>query len=135
MPKILVNYNYNKKEDKYTLSNYDVVFADMPLAIMDMGAEYEDILVVPVDNVKMVVDKKEFLKTNKAFYLVADGEVVREDKKNGTLIYLPRDTDISELRYINGQLVKVANNVETTAEDEIENGKVERFDDGQVILE
>ena len=127
MPKILVNYVYNKKEDKYTLPNYDVVFADMPLAIMDMGAEYDEILVVPVNNAKVVVDKKEFLKVNKAFYLVADGELVKEDKKNGSLVYLPKDTDISKLRYIQNQLVMVEDAIE-----EKEEQKQEVFD-GQIL--
>lgn len=127
MPKILVNYNYNKKEDKYTLSNYDVVFADMPLAIMNMGEEYDEILVVPVNNTKVVVDKKEFLKTNKAFYLVSDGELVKEDKKNGALVYLPKDTDISKLRYIQNQIVMVEDAIE-----EKEEQKQEIFD-GQIL--
>lgn len=127
MPKILVNYNYNKKEDKYTLSNYDVVFADMPLAIMNMGEEYDEILVVPVNNAKVVVDKKEFLKTNKAFYLVSDGELVKEDKKNGVLVYLPKDTDISKLRYIQNQIVMVEDAIE-----EKEEQKQEVFD-GQIL--
>ena len=109
MPKILVNYKYNKKTDTYTLLENDVVFADMPIAVMDMGAEYDDILVVPVNNTQMVVDKVEYLKVNKLFTLsVADesGTVIEDPK--GALVWLPKDTDITKLRFINGQLVLVS---------------------------
>lgn len=108
MPKILVNYKYNKKNDTYSILEGEVVFADMPVAVMDMGAEYESILVVPMDNVNTVVDKEEYLKVNKLFKLsVADSEGTVVEDPNGAPIYLPKETDISKLKFINGQLVFV----------------------------
>lgn len=108
MPKILVNYKYNKKTDTYSLLEGDVVFADMPVAVMDMGAEYESILVVPMNNVNTIVDKEEYLKHNKLFKLsVTDSEGTVAEDPNGTPIYLPKETDISKLKFINGQLVLV----------------------------
>lgn len=106
MPKILVNYKYNKKLDLYKVIKNDVVFADMPVAVMDMGAEYDDILIVPINNVSTVVDKHEYLSVNKKVYLKVDGEKVFE-APDGTPFYLPKQTDISKLRFINNQLVLV----------------------------
>lgn len=119
MPKILVNYKLDKKTNTYKLLENDVVYADIPVAVMDMYAEYDDILVVPINNVATVVDKKEYLKINKQFKLTAneDGSI-REDE-NGTPVWLPKDTDISLLRLINGQLVLV----EPEKEEEVADNK------------
>lgn len=112
MPKILVNYKHNKKTDTYSLYDNDVVFADLPIAVMDMSAEYDDILVVPINKVMTVVDKEEYLKVHKQFKLVADENgIIREDQ-NGVSIYLPKDTDITKLRFLNGQLVLVSEDEE-----------------------
>lgn len=104
MPKILVNYKHNPKTDKYTLLQNDVIFADLPIAVMDMAAEYEDILVVPIKKVNTVVDKEEYLKVNKLFKLLADENGVIKEDPNGVPVYLPKDTDVSKLRIVNGQL-------------------------------
>lgn len=112
MPKILVNYIYNKKTDKYSLLDNDVVFADMPIAVMEMGVEYDEVLIVPVNNQATVVEKEEYLQKNRQFKLVVneDGSIV--ENENGTPIYLPKDTDVSKLRFINGQLVLIDENKE-----------------------
>lgn len=108
MPKILVNYKYNKKTDTYTVLDNSVVYADMPVAIMDMHVDYEEILVVPINNQNTVVDKNEYLQKHKLFKLKLneDGSVLEDAK--GTPIWLPKDTDISKLKYLNGQLVLVS---------------------------
>lgn len=120
MPKILVNYIYNKKSDTFKLRDSNIVFADMPIAEMELDAEYDDILVVPINNRMTVVDKEEYLKTNKQFKLsvLPDG-TVHEDNQNGTPVWLPKDTDINRLRFINGQLV-LEDIKEETQETEIE---------------
>ena len=107
MPKILVNYLYNKKNDTYSLVSNSVVFADMPIAVMEMGAQYDEILVVPINKQNTVVDKEEYLKTNKKFKLIADENGKVEESPNGVSIWLPKDTNIQNLRIINGQLVLV----------------------------
>lgn len=112
MPKILVNFKYNKKKDEYSLLNSDVVYADMPIALMELGAEFEEVLIVPISGQATVVEKSEFLAKNKQFFLVADGEMILENKEQGKAVWLPKDTDISQLRYINGQIVKVEGNAQ-----------------------
>ena len=108
MPRILINYKYNKKTDTYTLLSNEYVFADMPVAEMEMQADYDDILVVPINNRMTVVDKSEYMKTNKQFSLAVNPDgTVREDQ-NGQLVWLPKNTDISKLRFFNGQLVLVS---------------------------
>lgn len=104
MPKILTNYKYDRKKDEFKLLDFDVVFADMPIAVKEMEADYEEILIVPINNVATVVDKKDYLSKNKLFHLKADGDKVIESP-DGAAAYLPIDTDISKLRYMNGQLV------------------------------
>lgn len=116
MPKILVNFKYNKKKDEYSLFDNDVVYADMPIALMELGAEYEEVLIVPIGGQATVVEKSDFLARNKQFFLVADGEMILEDKERGTPVWLPKDTNITELRYINGQILKVENNAEVVEE-------------------
>lgn len=118
MPKILVNFKYNKKKDEYSLFDTDVVYADMPIALMELGAEYEEVLIVPINGQATVVEKGEFLARNKQFHLVADGEMIVEDKERGTPVWLPKDTNLTELRYINGQILKVEN--KTEVEEEVE---------------
>ena len=107
MTKILVNYVYNKNNDTYSLVNSDFVFVDLPIAVMDINADYKSILVVPINGQNTVVDKDEYLSKNKLFKLVADKDGnIREDQ-NGVPTYLPKDTDLTKLMYINGQLVLV----------------------------
>lgn len=105
MPKIYVNYIYNKKKDTYKLCPTDVVYVDAPTAVMEKNEEYDEVLVVPVKGVPTVVDKETFLEFHKAFYLSANGENIVEDEEHGIKMYLPKDTDISKLRYINNQIV------------------------------
>ncbi len=114
MPKILVNVKYNKKNNEWSVLPFENgVFADMPIALMDMGAEYDSIIVVPINKVNHVFDKEEFLSKNKFFSFVVDGENVREaveGEEAHLAMWLPIDTDISKLRYIQNQLVMVEEN-------------------------
>lgn len=120
MPKILVNYKYNKKSDTYTLFSRECVFADMPIAEMEMHADYDDILVVPINNRMTVVDKAEYMAVNKQFALAVNPDgTIREDQ-NGQLVWLPKNTDISKLRFVNGQLVLVSEEETQETENEKE---------------
>ena len=109
MPKILINYTYNKKNDKFTLlENNEYVFADMPIAEMELGQEFEgDVLIVPINERMTVVDKEEYLKINKLFNLAIneDGEHLHEDPKGKISLYLPKDTPVERLVIKNGQLL------------------------------
>ena len=109
MPKILINYTYNKKNDKYSLLlNNEYVFADMPIAEMELGQEFAgDILVVPMNDKATVVDKEEYLAVNKLFHLAIneDGEHLHEDPNGKISLYLPKDTPVDRLVIKNGQLL------------------------------
>jgi hypothetical protein len=109
MPKILVNYTYNKKNDKYSLLvNNEYVFADMPIAEMELGQDVdEDILIVPINGRYTVVDKEEYLKVHKEFKLslLEDGIHLKEDPNGKISVYLPKDTPVDKLCIQNNQLV------------------------------
>jgi hypothetical protein len=107
MPKILVNYIYNKKTNKYALMDTGYVFADMPIAVMEIEAEYGEIMVVPLDGKNTVVDKQAFLSVHKQFRLVAKEDGSVEEHEQGTPIWLPKDTDVTRLRYLNGKIVMI----------------------------
>ena len=108
MPKILINYKYNKKTDTYTLCKNDVVYADLPIAEIDMYDDIEEPLVVPIKNKMTVVEKSEYTKINKQFVIAVDKEGNIIEDQNGVAVWLPIDTDLSKLRFINGQLVMVS---------------------------
>lgn len=105
MSKILVNYNYNKTKDKYTLLNTDVVFAELPVAVLESEQEIIEPLVVPINGVDTIVEKSVYTADNKKFKLALDenGNVIECEK--GVDIWLPKDTDISKLAYVNNRLV------------------------------
>lgn len=109
MPKILVNFKRNK-DGSYKLYDTEKVFADMPIAQMEMDTDYTNPIVVNIKDIATVVEKEEYEKTNKLFKLKLDenGNLI-EDEENGIEIYLPKETDINSLKYINGEIVKVEN--------------------------
>ena len=108
MPKILINYKHDKKTDTYTLLKNDVVYADLPIAEMNMYEDFDEPLVVPINKKMTVVEKSEYTKRNKQFVISADenGNII--ESQNGVAVWLPIDTDISKLRIINGQLVMIS---------------------------
>jgi len=107
MPQIYVNYKYNKKEDKYTIIDNGRVYVDLPIAVMQDGIDYDEILIVPINDVMTVVDKEEYLSKNKLFHLAIDedGKHIHEDPQGKIEIYLPKDTPIEKLIIMNGQLL------------------------------
>lgn len=108
MPRIYINYKYNKRKDKFTLLDPSKVFVDLPVAeldlSMDIDLDNDEILVVPIDNKAVVVLKEEYLSVHKLVKIKIDGENVIEDP-DGTPMYFPKDTDISKLKYIQGNIV------------------------------
>ncbi len=108
MAKILVNYIHNKAKGEYEiLSDSKYVFADMPVAILETEDDIKTPLVVPIRGAMTVVDKERYELTNKKFKLVSDENGNVHENENGAEIWLPKNTDISKLRYINNQLVMV----------------------------
>lgn len=126
MAKILVNYIYNKNKDEYKLMDESMVFAEMPLAVMDTDEVINEPLVVLKDGVMTVTDRKIYEIDHKKFKLTANefGKVVEDP--NGVLeAWLPKDTDVSKLRLINNTLVLVENE-ETNEPEESKKVKVKK---------
>lgn len=109
MAKILINYVYNKTTDKYEIQKLPYVFADMKVAVLETEEEINEPLVVPINNVLTVVDRAKYQSINRKFYLVADENGKISEQEGGAEIWLPKDTDLSKLKYINGRLVLVEN--------------------------
>ena len=107
MARVLVNYIYNKAKDEFKILSQDCVFADQGIAVLDTEDEIKTPLVVPIRGAMTVVDKNKYEQYNKKFYLVANEKGEVKEEPNGTPIYLPKDTDISKLRFQNNQLVMV----------------------------
>ena len=107
MAKILVNYLYHKEKDEFEIQKGPYVFADMKVAVLETEDDVRVPLVVPIQNVMTVVDRSVYEQTNKKFYLAADEDGKVLEHPNGVEIWLPKDTDISKLRFINGRLVMV----------------------------
>lgn len=126
MAKILVNYIYNKNKDEYKLMDESMVFAEMPLAVMDTDEVINEPLVVLKDGVMAVTDRKTYEIDHKKFKLTANefGKVVEDP--NGVLeAWLPKDTDVSKLRLINNTLVLVEDE-ETNEPEESKKVKVKK---------
>lgn len=107
MPKICVNFKKNKDNSYKLYTDTGLVYADMPIAIMEMDAEYINPIVVMLDNIPTVVEKEEYEKTNKLFKLKIKEDSTLEEDVNGFEIYLPKDTQVKDLRFIDGQIVKI----------------------------
>lgn len=107
MARILVNYIYNKAKDEYKILEPDCVYADQKIAVLETEEEIGTPLVVPIRGFMTVVDRIAYESVNKKYHLIADKEGNVSEHPNGAEVWLPRDTDINKLKYINGQLVAV----------------------------
>ena len=108
MARILVNYIYNKQKDEYKLLEPDCVYADQKVAILETEEIINRPLVVPIGNSMTVVDRDKYESVHKRFYFLADENGVIYEDPNGAEVWLPKDTDVSKLRYINNRIVMVA---------------------------
>ena len=107
MAKILVNFIYNKAKDEYKVLEPDCVYADQKVAVLETEEIINKPLVVPMNNIMVVVDKEKYEAIHKKFHLIADEKGNVSEHPNGVEVWLPKDTDVSKLKVINGQLVKV----------------------------
>lgn len=88
------------------------VYVGLPICKMDFQATFKQPVVMMQDNIPTVIELEELqhkLANTKRFYLIADDkgllkEVEPKDAK--ITIRLPKDTKISELVQINGQILK-----------------------------
>ena len=65
MSKILVNYNYNKKKDQYTILDNEYVFADLPVAVLESEDEIVEPFIVTENGLWTVVEKQQYLSSHK----------------------------------------------------------------------
>ena len=107
MARILVNYIYNKAKDEFKVLEPDCVYADQKVAVLETEDIINKPLVVPIQNVFTVVDREQYELAHKKFRLVADDKGNVSEHPGGAEVWLPKDTDVSKLKVINGQLVKV----------------------------
>lgn len=105
MSRILVNYNYNKAKDKYSILDNEYVFADLPVAVMDSEKEYHDPMAVSLDGLTTIVERSEFLSKNRLFKLALDKDQNIIESEDGVDFYLPIGTDLSKLEYVDGRIV------------------------------
>lgn len=125
MAKILVNYIYIKSNDKYEISEGKYVYADMRVAVLDTEIVFAEPLVVPIKGAMTVVDRKTYESYNKIFKLKADNEGKVFESNDGEPIWLPINTDVSLLRFLNGKLVLI-DNEETESVEEPDKSKVKK---------
>lgn len=106
MPKIIVNYI--TKNDK-TKVHKSPVWADLPIALCNLYDEFKDPLVVPTGGaIPLIVEKEEYLKTRRKFCLdINEDGTLKEVPEQAAkfVFYYPKNTDVSKLRYINGEIV------------------------------
>ena len=105
MARILVNYTYNKSKDEFKILESDCVYADMKIAVLETEEDIKRPLVVPIKDVLTVVDRDMYEKYHKKFRLISDDKGNISEDPNGAEIWLPKDTDISKLKYVQGRLV------------------------------
>lgn len=107
MARVLVNYIYHSDKDEFEVLKGSYVFADIKVAILDTDDLIRKPLVVNIKGNPTIVDREAYELNNKKFKLEANekGKVFESDK--GVEVWLPKDTDIKKLRFINGQLVMV----------------------------
>lgn len=103
--KIFVNYYYDGNAKKFNIAKFgNIVLATEKFAILDTEIEIREPLVVPTNGFDIVVDKENFEKKNKLFFFFIneDGTVKEVEGEGETYHYskwLPKDTDVSKLRY------------------------------------
>ena len=109
MARVLVNYIYHKDTDTYEILRGSYVFADVSVAVLDTNFDIKKPLVVNIKGNPTIVDRQTYEQANKKFRLEANENGKVFESKNGSEVWLPKDTDISKLRIVNGQLVLVDN--------------------------
>jgi len=111
MAKILVNYMYNASTDRYSIMQTDgLVLATEKVSILDTEENVREPLVVLINGNPCIFDRESYESVNKKFSFIVkeDGhlEEVKEGKYNFQQ-WLPKDTDVSKLILLNGQLLMV----------------------------
>lgn len=117
MVKIFVNYKIDKN-GKVAIVDYGKVFVDQPFAIAELDKEYAEPFVVTDGKINFIVEKAEYEAAKEKENTLEEYNLIIEP--NGTVrnaaenelekafkIKLPVETDISSLRFQNGQLIKL----------------------------
>lgn len=123
MARILVNYYYNSAKDEFKIGSPDWVLADQRVAVLETEEIIKKPLVVPIRGAFTVVDWDKYAVDHKRFYLVANEKGEISEAPNGAPVWLPKNTDVSKLRLVNGQIVSV--------QDEPQEGKAAKSSKGK----
>ena len=110
--KILKNYFYDANSDRYQILNTPYVLATEPFVIVDTNIKVEEPLIIPTIYGDTLVDRVSYEKVNKKFFFNVKDDLSVEEVKEGTyqlMKWLPKDTDVSKLKFINGDIVLVEN--------------------------
>lgn len=107
MARVLRNWFYDRKKDEYRVSEQDVVYADQKVAILETEEEIGRPLVLLINNETVIIDRDSYEVNHKKFCLTQNEYGKAVESPNGDEYWLPKDTDVSKLRFINGQLVMV----------------------------
>ena len=108
--KVYKNYFYDANSDSFQILNTPYVLATEPVAIIDTEVKVKIPLVIPTNIGNIVVDRETYEKTHKRFYFNIKEDMSVEEIKEGNfqiMKWLPKDTDISKLRFINGDICLV----------------------------
>ena len=110
--KRLVNFTYSRATDTYQILETPYVSVPIPelgiqVAVLDTDMPIKKPLVVPIRNQLTVVDWDEYEKFNKRFYLVPNQDGTVTENPKGTPIWLPKDTNVADLRHRQGQVYLV----------------------------
>ena len=146
--RILVNYMYDAKTNRYEVIRNNVVLADQKWAVLETEAAVNEPLIVPVDLPmppygpggveKRVVDRATWESQHKLFGLkVKDGipndspekeleETSPRDPKAVIVKWLPKNTDVSKLVLLNNSILSLKEVQETPTKDANEKEPVKK---------
>ena len=121
MARVLINFIYNKRLDKYEIIETGPVFENQKVCVLDTERDIREPLVVPVKGVLEVVDRETYEAKHKKFRLSVVKDSLRpletpegtfkawdvvEDPNGPVEVWLPKEVDISKGRILeSGQLV------------------------------
>lgn len=105
MSRILVNYDYNRMRDSYTILNSGMVYADLPVAIVKTEDFINEPILIIENGESVLVDKATYLLTHKCFKVAVNekGELI--ESQFGNNFFTSLDVNFEDLELKNGQIV------------------------------
>lgn len=107
MALVLVNYIEDKSTNTFTLLPRTCVLATEKVAILNTEIVIKTPLIVPIKGRMTVVDKDAYEAIHKQFCLKVNKDGTLTEDPTGMKVWLPKDTNVSDLRIVDGELVKI----------------------------